>query len=91
VAAIDVRNDYLGEDPAFTVEVWVDHADRAVGIENITVWIEQGNAYAEVTDDAGNVVECGHQRPPEINEKWSAQAARCRIENAEKQDKGAEP
>jgi hypothetical protein len=67
-----VRSDYRGDDLAFSVNLWVDDDDRAAGIENVAVWIENGNCYAEVTDTAGNAIECGHQRPEEIDRKWAA-------------------
>ncbi|MFB7294209.1 hypothetical protein [Actinacidiphila glaucinigra] len=65
-----VRSDYQGNDLAFSVNLWVDDGDRSAGIENVAVWIENGDCYAEVTDAAGNVIECGHQRPEKINKKW---------------------
>lgn len=58
-----VRTNYGGDEPAFSVEFWEDDRDLAAGIQNITLWIMQGYGYPEVTDRAGNVVECGHQRP----------------------------
>ncbi|MCE7005873.1 hypothetical protein LWC34_24025 [Kibdelosporangium philippinense] len=65
-----VRTDYLGDEPAFAVIYWVGDDDRAAGIENINVIVEQGDCFAEVTDPEGNVVECGRQRPDEIDRKW---------------------
>ncbi|MEU3791892.1 hypothetical protein AB0F07_19115 [Streptomyces fructofermentans] len=78
-----VRSDYRGDDLAFSVDLWTDEEDRAAGIENIAVWIEAGDCYAEVTDAAGDVVECGHQRPVEISRKWTAsrEEARRRIDS----------
>jgi hypothetical protein len=64
-----VQTDYLGNDSAFSVSFWVDTDDKAAGIEHLTVWVEKGDCYAEVTDTAGNVVECGHQRPEEVSGK----------------------
>ncbi|GAA1030793.1 hypothetical protein GCM10009557_24030 [Virgisporangium ochraceum] len=65
-----IRTDYQGEELAFSVDMWIDTDDRAVGIENMAVWVEHGDCYAEVTDRAGNTIECGHNRPPEIDERW---------------------
>jgi hypothetical protein len=65
-----IRTDYRGDDLAFSVTSWVDD-DWSDGIENIAVWIENGDCYAEVTNAAGDVVECGHQRPAEIHAKWT--------------------
>jgi uridine kinase len=67
-----ITSDYAGDKADFQVDYWVDDQDRAAGIENVTVWIQYGNPYAEVTDDDGHVVECGHQRPPEVALKWEA-------------------
>jgi hypothetical protein len=67
-----IRTDYGGDEPGFSVSYWVKDEDRATGIENVTVWVENGDAYAEVTDVDGAVVECGHQRPEEIDRKWRA-------------------
>ncbi|OJF15222.1 hypothetical protein BG844_05785 [Couchioplanes caeruleus subsp. caeruleus] len=66
-----IRSDYDGEERDFVVDFWVDDEDRAAGIANVTVSIERGNPDAEVTDDNGGLVECGHQRPPEIDQKWA--------------------
>jgi hypothetical protein len=70
-----VRTDYLGDDPAFAVSFWSHEADRAAGIEHVTVWVEHGNPLAEVTDDAGAVVECGHQRSEEFDREVQARLA----------------
>jgi hypothetical protein len=67
-----ISSDYDGDKADFHVDYWVGDEDRAVGIENVTVWIQYGNPYAEVTDGLGNLVECGHQRPPEVAAKWAA-------------------
>ncbi|MFG2963705.1 hypothetical protein ACGFZS_10505 [Streptomyces sp. NPDC048288] len=77
-----IQSDYTGDDQAFSVTSWVNDEDRAAGIENITVWIDNGDCYAQVTDRAGNIIECGHQRPEEINMKWAAatEEARRRME-----------
>ncbi|MGW2037811.1 hypothetical protein [Streptomyces virginiae] len=63
-----VRSDYNGDELAFSINYWVDDADPSV--QNINVWIENGDCYAEVTDRSGAVVECGHQRPQETNRRW---------------------
>ncbi|MEU4622103.1 hypothetical protein AB0G04_19335 [Actinoplanes sp. NPDC023801] len=76
-----IRSDYNGDELDFLVDSWADEEDRAAGIENVTVVIQRGNPYAEVTDANGNTVECGHQRPPEISEKWD-EASRKREERA---------
>ena len=67
-----IRSDYDGAELAFSVNIWVDGHDRSAGIENISVWIEQGDCYAEVVDNKGNVIECGHQRPAEVHRRWQA-------------------
>lgn len=69
-----VRSDYDGGELAFSVDCWVCEDDRAAGIENISVCVENGSAYAEVVDAAGTVVECGHQRPAEVDRRWKAMA-----------------
>ncbi|GHJ47398.1 hypothetical protein Cs7R123_47400 [Catellatospora sp. TT07R-123] len=61
-----IRSDYTGQEPAFTVQYWANACDRAAGIENVTIWINEGNCYPEVVDGEGLVVECGHQRPDVI-------------------------
>jgi hypothetical protein len=68
-----IRSDYSGDDSAFTVQYWVNADDRAVGVENVTVWIDKGDFYPQVVDAEGRVIECGHQRPAEIDAKWRAQ------------------
>ncbi|MFE6888174.1 hypothetical protein [Streptomyces sp. NPDC057694] len=82
-----IRSDYDGDALAFSVTCWADEEDRAAGIENMAVWIEAGDCYAQVTDRLGNVIECGHHRPEEINRKWSAAAeeARRRMKERESQ------
>ncbi|WP_051366078.1 hypothetical protein [Hamadaea tsunoensis] len=71
-----VRSDYSGNESAFTVQYWVNAVDRAGGIENVTVWIDEGDVYPEVVDGEGRVIECGHQRPAEIGAKWRTQWTR---------------
>ncbi|MEV6104240.1 hypothetical protein AB0M28_05915 [Streptomyces sp. NPDC051940] len=73
-----IRSNYDGDELAFSVTCWVDEEDRAAGIENVAVWIEAGDCDAQVTDRAGNVVECGHHRPVEVDRKWTAVAAEIR-------------
>ncbi|MCP2326992.1 hypothetical protein HDA40_005499 [Hamadaea flava] len=70
--AFVVRSDYSGDQSAFTVQYSVNAGDRAAGIENVTVWIDQGDIYATVVDDQGRVIECGHQRPADISARWRA-------------------
>ena len=65
-----VQSDYLGDDLAFSVDWWARREDQMAGIENVSVWVEGGSAYAEITDDAGKVVACGHQRPDTIDRSW---------------------
>lgn len=56
------------------VNYWVNDDDRAAGIENMTLWILNGDPFAAVvTDDTGTVVECGHARPVEIANRLAAQ------------------
>ncbi len=65
-----VRSDYSGDESAFTVQYWANADDRAAGIENVTVWIDEGDVYPEVVDSEGRVIECGHQRPAEVDAQW---------------------
>ncbi|MFJ2863551.1 hypothetical protein [Kitasatospora sp. NPDC087314] len=67
-----VRSDCNGDELAFSITVWVDDNDRSAGIENVAVWIENGDCYAEVVDRAGNLIECGHQRPAEVDRRRQA-------------------
>ncbi|MCP2321499.1 hypothetical protein HDA40_000006 [Hamadaea flava] len=66
-----VRTDYSGDEPPFSIQYWVNADDRAAGIENVTVVVDEG-FYQGVVDDEGRLVECGHQRPAEIEAKWRA-------------------
>ncbi|MFI1988998.1 hypothetical protein [Actinoplanes sp. NPDC020271] len=66
-----VQADYTGTESPFTVDHWTDPADRAAGIEHMSVWIEYGDCYAKVTDEAGAVIECGHQRPAAVDHEWA--------------------
>lgn len=75
-----VRSDYHGDELAFSVVFWDDKEEE--GIQNITVWIENGDCDAEVTNMAGDVIECGHQRPAEIDAKWTAALAEARARTA---------
>ncbi|MDG6105551.1 hypothetical protein Daura_13610 [Dactylosporangium aurantiacum] len=65
-----VRSDYDGPAEAFEVERFDNDDDRAAGIENIAVYVNEGAV--EVTDSAGTPLECGHQRPDEVGRKWDA-------------------
>src|SRR5689334_4888049 len=67
---VHVRSDYGGPEETFTVERFENDDDLAAGIENITVWAEVG--VADVIDSAGTPLQCGHQRPEEIERKWKA-------------------
>ncbi|WP_432188045.1 hypothetical protein [Streptomyces sp. Tue6028] len=78
-----VRSDYSGDELAFSVVFWVDD-DRSAGIENVAVWVEAGDCYAEVVDQAGSIVECGHQRPDEVNRRWAAALEEARKRAAER-------
>ncbi|MFE1289749.1 hypothetical protein [Streptomyces sp. NPDC058751] len=86
--AFRVRSDYDGDELAFSVTCWADEEDRAAGIENVTVWVEAGDWDAQVTDRSGNVIECGHHRPEEIDRRWTerAEEARGRVEERERQN-----
>ncbi|GAB1821725.1 hypothetical protein [Herbidospora sp. RD11066] len=65
-----VRNDYQGDEPAFEVSVPKPDEDRAAGIQEVIVWVNHGDIYAEVTDREGDVIECAHQRVSEIYDTW---------------------
>jgi hypothetical protein len=67
-----IRSDYTGQDLAFSVDFSVGEDDRAANIENVSVYVEGGSVYAEVTDALGHAVECGYQRPPDVDAKWRA-------------------
>lgn len=66
-----IRSDYDGDERDFLIDLSAGAKARPAGIENVTVSIERGSPYARVTDDSGNVVECGHQRPAEIHARWT--------------------
>ncbi|MFJ8886459.1 hypothetical protein ACIRJR_24025 [Streptomyces sp. NPDC102402] len=83
-----VRSEYSGDEPAFSLSVLVDDDDRSAGIENVAVWIEKGDCYAEVTDRAGNLVECGHQRPEEVNRRWQSALQEAQVRAAERKAGG---
>jgi hypothetical protein len=69
-----IRSPYAGAELEFIVNYWVNDHDRTTGIENVTLWIQNGDPFeVVVTDGTGAVVECGHARPVEIAEKWAAQ------------------
>jgi len=65
------RTDYVGEDAPFAVDYWANDEDHEDGIANINV-VHQFGRGVEVTDMAGNAVECGYQRPEEIEKRWQA-------------------
>jgi hypothetical protein len=82
-----IRSAYAGDELEFVVNYWVNDDDRTAGIENVTLWIQNGDPFeVVVTDDTGTVVECGHGRPAEIAEKWAAQR-----EEGQTQVSGREP
>lgn len=85
--AVRITNDYNGERIAFSVSYWVDDRDREAGIENVTIWVNEGDAYAKVVDEAGHVLECGHQRPVEIDRKWQADLDKMRSDAADRKEK----
>lgn len=66
-----IRSDYAGTELPFSIDYWTDEEDRAAGIENVTVWVENGGCDPDIVDEAGNVLECGHQRPDAVNQKWT--------------------
>src|SRR5690348_2326066 len=74
----EVRSDYMGDEQAFTVDYSIDHDERGAGIESITVHTDKGDWQVEVTDRSGNAVECGHQRPIDIDKAWPAHLAELR-------------
>jgi hypothetical protein len=80
-----VCSDYNGDDLSFSVNFWADDHDRSAGIENIAVWIENGDCSAKVVDNEGNVIECGHQRPDDVNKRWQATLEEMRKHTAERQ------
>lgn len=52
-----------GESP-FGIVHWSDERDLAAGIANLTVTVEAGDCReVTVTDRAGTLLDCGHQRP----------------------------
>jgi hypothetical protein len=65
-----VHSDYDGDDAPFTVDRFEDDDDRAAGIANIAVWVNEGDA--QVTDSSDTPLKCGHQRPEEVTRKWNA-------------------
>ncbi|WP_377272289.1 hypothetical protein [Peterkaempfera sp. SMS 1(5)a] len=87
--AFRVRSDYYGDELAFSVNFWRDD-DPSAQIENVAVWIENGDCSAEVVDREGNVIECGHQRPDEINRRWQARLDAAQQPAAER-NAGPEP
>lgn len=65
-----IRSDYRGDHVPFRITYWADERDRKAGIENVNVVVLAGRGDPEVTDAASRVVECGHQRPDEVDRKW---------------------
>ncbi|WP_430788918.1 hypothetical protein [Actinoplanes sp. G11-F43] len=62
--SVRILSDYRGEESPFTVVYWADEKDRAAGVENLTVSIDQGDCRnTTVTDRSGTTLDCGHQRP----------------------------
>ncbi len=72
---VRVRSDYHGDELAFSIDHWMRDEDRAAGIENVNVCIENGSVYAEVTDARGAVLPCGYQRPEAVNRARKAALA----------------
>ena len=68
-----IRSTYNGDDLAFTVSLVGDSAGVAAPVRNVAVWVQLGDSYAEVTDEAGAVIECGHRRPAEVSARWATQ------------------
>jgi hypothetical protein len=66
-----IRSDYRGDELPFAVVASVSDEYRSDGIEQVAVWVEHGDFYAEVIDEAGNLIECGHNRPAEIHRRWA--------------------
>jgi hypothetical protein len=67
-----VKSDYVGAELAISIEHWARDEDRAAGIAHVSVWVEGGSAYAEVTHRSGRSVPCGSQRPEAIDRAWKA-------------------
>lgn len=67
-----IRTDNNGEKLAFDVEYHANDEERAAGIENVTIHVENCSYDVEVTDEEGNVVECGHKRPEDIDREMTA-------------------
>ncbi|MFE4458305.1 hypothetical protein ACFROC_13225 [Nocardia tengchongensis] len=65
-----ITTDYHGEGLDFTVGFSVSDDGRCIRTENLTVWVEHGTR-VEVTDSGtGGQIECGHQRPVEVEQAW---------------------
>jgi hypothetical protein len=75
-----IRTDNNGEKLAFDVEYHANDEERADGIENVTIYVENCSYDITVTDEEGNHVECGHKRPAEIDRKWGARRAAAEAE-----------
>jgi len=70
-----IRTDNNGEKLAFDVEYHSNDEERAAGIENVTIYVENCSLDVDVTDEEGVFVECGHKRPEEIDREWAARRA----------------
>ncbi len=68
-----VNTDYEGSKTPFQIDFWMSESDRAAGIENLSCWVNDGDAYAEVRDESGALIECGHQRPADVDARWTVQ------------------
>ncbi len=71
-----IRSDYVGDDLAFTVDVWVDDTERAAGIEKIAVWVESGDWYAETLAEKSGSRESPAAVPPDGGRR-RPEPARC--------------
>ncbi|MFC4039732.1 hypothetical protein ACFO1B_15000 [Dactylosporangium siamense] len=69
-----VRSDH-DDEAALTVDRFEDD-DRAAGIANIAVWVNERDA--QVTDSSGTRLESGHQRPEEVARRWNAPSRQMR-------------
>ena len=79
-----IRSDYDGDEMEFSFQFWVDEAVDASFASSVTVWVLNGHPFAEVFDQDGNAVECGHQRPADIARNWEADTAAARKRSEER-------
>jgi len=70
-----IRSDYTGDEVEFSFHFRGEESVEKAFFSCVTVWVHNGNPCAEIIDQDGNAVECGHQRPVEIARKWEADAA----------------